>query len=63
MLLHGEHADAKTVYRLHNGEATVVVDSLRTPAQIGYDAKRHRLLVPQLKENRVMIFLLADAGG
>jgi sugar lactone lactonase YvrE len=36
-------------------EFTAVVSDLTSPADIGYDAKRNRLLVPQFTENTVVI--------
>lgn len=48
--------EGKAVYRQPpNGQATAVVENVPSPADIGYDAKRKRLLVPVFTENRVII--------
>lgn len=49
--------DAKAVYRLAPGaqQYTVVVDSVVSPADFGYDPTRNRLLIPLLTLNRVFI--------
>jgi hypothetical protein len=39
---------------LAGGEITVVKDGLKSPADIGYDAKRNRILVPLFEENKVV---------
>jgi len=51
--------DGKTVYRGKPGGAFApVVENVDSPADIGYDAKRHRLLVPHFMENVVTIHSL-----
>ena len=48
--------DAKTVYRGKPGRTfTPVVENIESPADIGYDVKRHRLLIPHFMENVVTI--------
>ncbi|HET8654298.1 MAG TPA: hypothetical protein VFL93_02105 [Longimicrobiaceae bacterium] len=48
--------DAKTVYRLDAaGNATPLFTGLESPAQIGLDRKRDRLLVPLFNANRLVI--------
>src|SRR5574341_61001 len=48
--------DAQAVYRLGPGGAwTVAVDSVEAPADIGYDAKRDRVLIPLFTRNEVRI--------
>jgi len=51
--------DGKTVYRgKPGGTFAPVVENVDSPADIGYDAKRHRLLVPHFMENVVTIHSL-----
>jgi len=45
--------DGKTVYRGNNGQFKAVVENAEAPADIGYDAKRHRLLIPHFTRNTV----------
>jgi len=46
--------EAKAVYRLAAGGAwTVAVDSVEAPADIGYDSKRQRVLIPLFTGNEV----------
>jgi hypothetical protein len=47
--------DGKAVYRGNNSQFTTVVDNATSPADIGYDAKRHKLLIPHFTENSVSI--------
>jgi hypothetical protein len=48
--------DGKAVYRgKPGGNFATVVSNVDSPADIGYDAKRHRLLVPHFTENVVTI--------
>lgn len=48
--------DAKSVFRGQPGGAfTAVIQNVDSPADIGYDAKRHRLLVPHFMESRVTV--------
>lgn len=49
----------KTVYRVDDDTVEVVASDIRTPAQIGYDRKRDRVLVPAAKENEVLVYSLA----
>jgi hypothetical protein len=39
---------------LAGGDVSVLKDGLKSPADIGYDAKRNRLLVPLFQENKVV---------
>ncbi len=49
----------KTVYRQNgNAEADVIAHSLESPADLGYDTKRNRVLVPLFKQNKVVILPL-----
>ncbi|HEY6842903.1 MAG TPA: hypothetical protein VI391_01955 [Thermoanaerobaculia bacterium] len=47
--------DGKAVYRGNNGQYKAVVENAEAPADIGYDAKRHRLLIPHFTQNVVTI--------
>lgn len=48
--------ETSTVYRVDAaGEAVVAVEGVAAPADIGYDARRDRVLIPQLSENRLQI--------
>ncbi len=48
--------EGQAVYRMGpGGQFTTVVDSVEAPADIGYDARRDRLLIPLFTSNRVMI--------
>lgn len=48
--------DAKAVYRGNPGATfQAVVENVDSPADLGYDTKRNRLLVPHFMENRVTI--------
>lgn len=48
--------ESSTVYRgPAAGPFTPVVENVTSPADIGYDTKRHLLLVPHFQENRVTI--------
>jgi len=47
--------ESKSVYRGKGTEFTAVVENVDSPADIGYDTKRHRLLVPHFMENVVSI--------
>lgn len=47
---------ASAVYRVERGgEAKVVVKNVQSPADIGYDSKRQRVLIPLFQANRVVI--------
>lgn len=47
---------ASSVYRvMRDGMATAVVENVKAPADIGYDGKRNRLLIPQFQDNKVLI--------
>ena len=46
----------KAIYRYRDGEYTTVVDQLRSPSDIGYDFKRNRVLVPLMRQNKVLIY-------
>jgi sugar lactone lactonase YvrE len=45
------------------GEFKVIIDNTKSPADIGYDTKRHRLLMPQMMENTVRLYDLPAAGA
>lgn len=49
--------DGSAVYRtgLRGGRTTAVIEDIVTPADLGYDAERHRLLVPSFEGNEVVI--------
>ncbi|HWC73196.1 MAG TPA: SMP-30/gluconolactonase/LRE family protein [Gemmatimonadales bacterium] len=47
-----------SVYRYQNGEGTNLIKGVPSPADIGYDAKRNRLLIPIFTGNRVEIWQL-----
>jgi len=47
--------DGKAVYRGINGDFKTVVENAESPADIGYDTKRHRLLIPHFTQNVVTI--------
>ena len=51
--------DAAAIYQLDKeGNYTVLADSLKSPADIGIDTKRNRVLVPLFLENKVVILPL-----
>lgn len=59
----GEHLasswDAEAVYRIDaKGNATEVVKGVKAPADIGWDSKRKRVLVPRFLDNKVEVFEL-----
>ena len=45
-----------SVYRYENGEGTNLIKGVPSPADIGYDAKRNRVLIPIFTGNRVEIW-------
>jgi sugar lactone lactonase YvrE len=45
-----------SVYRYENGEGTNLIKGVPSPADIGYDAKRNRVLIPIFMGNRVEIW-------
>lgn len=47
-----------SVARIENGNATKLITGVPSPADIGYDAKRNRVLVPIFTGNRVEIWQL-----
>ena len=47
--------DGKAVYRGKGNSFQTVVDNVDSPADIGYDSKRHRLLIPHFMENIVTV--------
>ena len=47
-----------SVYRYASGQGTKVIKGVPSPADIGYDARRNRLLVPIFSGNRVEIWQL-----
>lgn len=47
-----------SVYRYQNGQGTNLIKAVPSPADIGYDAKRNRILIPVFTQNRVEIWQL-----
>jgi len=47
-----------SVHRYENGQGTTIIKGVPSPADIGYDAKRNRLLIPIFTGNRVEIWQL-----
>lgn len=47
-----------SVYRYENGHGTSLIKGVPSPADIGYDAKRNRVLIPIFTGNRVEIWQL-----
>jgi len=47
--------DGKAVYRGKGDSFQTIVDNVDSPADIGYDTKRHRLLIPHFMENVVTV--------
>lgn len=45
-----------SVYRFAGGQGTNVIKGVQSPADIGYDAKRHRVLIPVFMGNAVEIW-------
>lgn len=57
--------ETSTVYYvppLGEGEVVPVVEQVPSPADIGWDARRHRVLIPIFQENRVVIHHVPGAG-
>jgi len=50
--------DGKAVYRGKNNKFTAVVENVNAPADIGYDTKRHLLLIPHFMDNVVSVHSL-----
>ncbi|HEY3052169.1 MAG TPA: hypothetical protein VGK04_02140 [Thermoanaerobaculia bacterium] len=51
--------EANAVYRgTATGPFTAVIENVKSPADIGYDTKRKRLLVPHFTENKVTVHAL-----
>ncbi|MEZ5649350.1 MAG: hypothetical protein R3E87_02255 [Burkholderiaceae bacterium] len=48
------------VYQVKDGQTQTVASGIRSPAQIGYDAKRQRLLVPVLRDDELRIYSLSS---
>jgi sugar lactone lactonase YvrE len=48
--------DARSIVRLRGGSVETVIAELHSPADIGWDAKRRRVLVPTLDGNRLEIW-------
>ena len=46
------------VYRYAGGQGTNLIKGVPSPADIGYDARRNRLLIPIFTGNRVEIWQL-----
>lgn len=56
--------EGKAVYRMtKDGKTSTVVDDIPSPADIGYDAKRRRLLIPVFTEDRLVILGVAGQGS
>lgn len=58
--------EGESVYRVHNGgngegneNVELIAEGVEKPAQIGYDEKRHKLLVPSAADNAVFVYELA----
>ena len=47
-----------SVYRFSHGQGTRVITGVASPADIGYDAKRNRILIPIFTGNRIEIWQL-----
>jgi hypothetical protein len=47
-----------SVYRFENGQGRKLISGVPSPADIGYDAKRNRVLIPVFTGNRVEIWQL-----
>jgi hypothetical protein len=47
-----------SVYRYAGGQGTNLIKGVPSPADIGYDARRNRLLIPIFTGNRVEIWQL-----
>lgn len=47
-----------SVYRFEGGQGTNAITGVPSPADIGYDAKRNRLVIPVFTENRLEIWQL-----
>lgn len=47
-----------SVYRYESGQGSKLISGVPTPADIGYDAKRNRILIPIFTGNRVEIWQL-----
>ena len=51
--------DAKAIYRGKPGDAfQAIIENVDSPADIAYDAKRNRLLIPHFMENRITLHTL-----
>jgi len=47
---------SSSVYRvMKDGTAKAIVENVKAPADIGYDSKRNRVLIPQFQDNKVLI--------
>jgi sugar lactone lactonase YvrE len=46
--------EGQAVYRLANGQYTTVADSIQSPADIGWDPTRSRVLIPDMMANRLI---------
>lgn len=55
--------EGKALYAIdRNGAVTTLVDGLRAPADIGYDSKRNRLLVPLFKDDKIVALSATPVG-
>ena len=54
--------EANAVYRGKPGAWKEVVTNVKSPADIGFDTKRHRVLVPLFMENEVRAYTMAVAA-
>ena len=50
--------DGKAVYRGKDNKFTAVIENVNAPADIGYDTKRHLLLIPHFMDNVVSVHSL-----
>lgn len=48
--------EGKAVYRVHaNGHAEAIVNDVESPADLGYDSRRNRVLIPLFMQGRVLL--------
>jgi sugar lactone lactonase YvrE len=47
--------EGSAVYRFTAGSYTTAIDSVTTPADIGYDSRRNAVLIPEMMKNQVGI--------
>ncbi|QCU89678.1 hypothetical protein [Thiomicrorhabdus sediminis] len=49
-----------SVYRYRKGRYSMIIEGLTSPADMGMDSKRNRLLIPLFKENKLVILPLGN---